>query len=75
MNEEKKLSYPEITMRNVDGSKHFKFQPQKDITAWESAKLVELYAFALASKNRCDWETFVNDNNLQRHFIETQIEE
>lgn len=69
------LSYPEITMKSIDGLKHFKLKPQKDITAWESAKLVELYAYMIATKHQCDWEPFVNDNNLQRHFVEIQIKE
>lgn len=69
------LTYPEITMRNIEGNKHYKFEPQQDITAWESAKCVELYAYVVATKKQCDWETFVSNNGLQRHFIETEIEE
>lgn len=69
------LAYPEVMMLAVEGGKHFKFEPQYDITPWESAKLVELYAFMVATKKNCDWQSFVNDNALQRHFIETEIKE
>ena len=75
MSEDVKLTYPEITMKYSEGNKHYKFDPQKDITSWESAKLVELYAYVVATKKQCDWWAFVNDNGLQRHFIETLIEE
>ena len=67
------LTYPEITMLN--GGTYYKFDPQKDIDAWESAKLTELFTYIGATKKQCDWWSFVSQNGLERHFIETQIEE
>ena len=60
------LSYPEITLKAVESGKHFIFKPTYDITAWECAKLVELFIFILATQKDCDWEAFVNDNGLER---------
>jgi hypothetical protein len=74
---ENKLTYPEVIMIYVDGEdkKHFKYSPTQDITPWESAKLVELYAYVVATKKQCDWWSFVVDNNLERHFTETEIKD
>lgn len=70
------LTKPEVVMISKgEINEYFRLSPQKDITAWESAKLVELFAYVLASKKQCDWQSFVNENGLQRHFIKTEIEE
>jgi hypothetical protein len=71
----KLLSYPEVEMVASETGEHYRFEPQKDITAWESAKLVELYAYVVATKKQCDWQSFVNDNGLQRHFIKLENKE
>ena len=71
----KLLTYPEITLKSIEGDKHFCFKPTYDITPWESAKLLELFVYVVATQKECDWESFVSDNNLQRHFEETVIEE
>jgi len=68
------LTYPEITLKAVESNKHYNFRPTKDVTAYESAKLLELFVYVVATQTDCDWEAFVNDNGLQRHFIETKIE-
>lgn len=71
----KLLTYPEITLKAVENEKHYTFKPMKDVTPYESAKLLELFVYVVATqKIGCDWEAFVNDNGLQRHFIETEIE-
>lgn len=74
------LLYPEVIMSayyqdDPEVKKYYKLQPLKDITAWESAKLVELYAYVVATKKQCDWQAFVNNNKLQRHFTEVHIED
>lgn len=63
--------YPEIVLQTKSEiKKHFKFEPQEDITAWESAKIAELFVYITASSSPTDWESFVYDNHLQRHFID-----
>lgn len=70
----KLLTYPEITLKAVESGKHYKLKPTYDITAWESAKLLEMFVYIVATQKDCDWEAFVNDNGLERHFEETIIE-
>ena len=70
----KLLTYPEITLKAVESDKHFLFKPTTDITPYESVKLLELFVYVVATQKDCDWEAFVGDNNLQRHFVETNIE-
>lgn len=68
------LTYPEITLKAVESGKYFILKPKEDITPYECSKLLELFVYVVATQKDCDWEAFVSDNNLQRHFEETIIE-
>jgi hypothetical protein len=70
----KLLTYPEITLKAVESDKHYKLTPTEDITPFECSKLLELFVYVVATRKDCDWESFVIDNKLQRHFVETEIE-
>ena len=75
MSEERKLTYPEICLSTAEGGKALKFEPQKDITPWECTKITELLVYIAFTRRPCDWKKFVDDHQLHRHFIETEIEE
>lgn len=47
--------------------KEYSFTPQEDVTAFEVAKLVELF-FITWNRYGPEMSQFVKDNNLERHF-------
>lgn len=51
------------------------FKPRKDITAYELAKLVELFTFAFhpGLTKVYNFESFVKSNNLERHFVKENV--
>lgn len=71
------LSFPELIMIRKDGENktYYKFEPTQDITAWQAAKLLELYAYSIATQKQCDWWSFVEQNGLEQHFTITELKE
>lgn len=64
------MLYPELVFTSFGGANKYKFMPTQDITPWEVAKFLELFTYATSTKKGCDWESFMYDNKLQRHFVE-----
>lgn len=64
------MMYPELLFAAFGSGTTYKFVPQEDITPWEVAKFLELFTYASSTKKGCDWESFMYDNKLQRHFVE-----
>jgi len=56
------------------GKKEYTYNPQENITTFELAILIRMFPFfTIPSYNGYDFEKYILDNNLQRHFNISEI--
>lgn len=57
----------------IDDNRHYKFEPQEDMTGYEAAMLAQMFAVASTaarSMTPYDYMGYLKQHNLTRHFKE-----
>jgi hypothetical protein len=69
--------YPDISFLDLQEGKEWHYKPQKDITAYEVAQLLELFTYlAIYHKDKpIHWKLYLTKKDLLKHFVDTNIGE
>ena len=67
--------FPDISFVDLNEGKQWHYNPQKNITAYDVAQLLELFTYAAIyhKEKPIEWKLYLTKKDLLKHFVDTEI--